>query len=94
MATQPQETDWTAVIARSLGYLCLHQAKLDGETLVRQADFLQRFGIPRGEAAVLLGSSEESLRVMDRRQAKKTTQKKNTKKTTGKKSTAKKTRRR
>lgn len=76
MGTQPQETDWTAVIARALGYLCLHQAKLDGETLVRQADFLERFGIPRGEAAVLLGSTEASLRVMDSRQAKKRTTKK------------------
>lgn len=56
-----------AVVAKTLAFLCLHQAKLQDETLVKQADFLERFGIPRAEAAVLLGSSEGSLKVMDRR---------------------------
>lgn len=69
---EPQEIDWTAVIARTLGFLCIHQAKLQDETLVKQADFLERFGIPRSEAAVILGSSEKSLYEMDRRSRAKT----------------------
>jgi len=91
MAKEPQEVDWTAVIARALGFLCLHQAKLQDETVVKQADFLGRFGIPRSEAAVLLGSTEASLKVMDARQKRrgKSTAKKSTAKSTVKKSTAK-----
>lgn len=67
MAREAPEIDWTAVIARTLGFLCIHQAKLQDETFVKQADFLERFGIPRSEAAVILGSSEKSLYEMDRR---------------------------
>jgi hypothetical protein len=67
MPRETQEIDWTAVIARALAFLCLHRAKLQDETLVKQANFLERFGIPRSEAAVLLGSSEESLKVIYRR---------------------------
>ena len=55
MAREAQDIDWTAVIARTLGFLCIHQAKLQDETLVKQADFLERFGIPRSEAAVPAG---------------------------------------
>lgn len=88
MAREAQETDWTAVIARTLAFLCVQQAQLQDETLVKQADFLERFGIPRSEAAVVLGSSAASLQVMDSRQkgrAKKTTKKKTNSKRAAKK---------
>jgi hypothetical protein len=84
MAREAQAVDWTAVIARALGFLCIHQAKLQDETLVTQADFLQRFGIPRSEAAVILGTSEKSLSEMDR-QRKSRGKKTRVKKTTSKK---------
>jgi hypothetical protein len=84
MARETPETDWTAVIARTLGFLCLHQAGLQDETMVKQADFLARFGIPRGEAAAVLGSSEKSLNEMERQQKARAS-----KSTTAKKSSAK-----
>lgn len=68
MAREAPETDWTAVIARALGYLCVHQAGMKDETLVKQAEFLARFGIPRAEAAGLLGTTEKSLNEMARQQ--------------------------
>lgn len=79
MAKQAAETDWSAVIGRALCFLCLHEADLKEKTLTEQADFLERFGIPRNEAAILLGSTPASLNVMDSR-----------KRTTGGKSTRKK----
>lgn len=84
MAREVQETDWTAVIARTLGFLCIHQAKLQNETLLKQAEFLERFGIPRSEAGPILGSSEKSLNDMERAQ-----QKARATKTTAKKTTTK-----
>ena len=91
-STQPPEVDWTAVIARALAFLCVRQAQLEGETLVEQANFLERFGIPRAEAAQILGTTQKSLTEMDRQQrgrqaksgAKKTVSKK--KVSTGRKS--------
>lgn len=68
MAREVQETDWTAVIARTLAFLCIRQGKLEKETLLKQAEFLERFGIPRAEGAVILGSSEKSLNDMERQQ--------------------------
>jgi hypothetical protein len=66
--TREQEAvDWAAVTARALAFLCVRQAKMEGETLLDQASFLERFGIPRAEAAVILGSTDQSLAVMDRR---------------------------
>lgn len=88
MGREAQETDWTAVIARTLAFLCVQQVQLQDETLVKQADFLEGFGIPRSEAAVVLGSSAASLQVMDSRQKGRT--KKTTKKTTARKTAAKK----
>jgi hypothetical protein len=70
MAREAPETDWNAVIAKALAFLCIHQAGLQNETLVRQADFLQRFGLPRSEVALILGTSEGSLGVMMRRKKK------------------------
>ena len=49
--------------ARALGYLCLHFADLGEKTVLERADFLMGLGLPRREAAVVLGSTDESLRV-------------------------------
>lgn len=59
----PTETDWTAVAARAQAYQALHLAELGGESLVVRAGFLMTLGLPRAEAALLLRSTDESLRV-------------------------------
>lgn len=70
MATnsQLQDVDWVAVTARALAFLCVRQAQVDGESLVEQATFLERFGIPRAEAATILGTTQKSLTEMERQQ--------------------------
>lgn len=55
--------DWTPPVGRSLGLLCLHAEELRGAALVDQWLFLERLGFPRDEAARILGTSAESLRV-------------------------------
>ena len=57
------ETDWTAVAARALAFLCLDRADMRTKTFLEQSKFLERFGIPRREAARILASTDESLRV-------------------------------
>lgn len=67
MPAQADDQDWTSVIGRSLAFLCLHYAEMRTKTLMEQAEFLARLGVSRREAAVILGSTEESLSVMARR---------------------------
>lgn len=55
--------EWLPVVGRSMGLLCLHAEELRGAPLVDQWLFLERLGLPREEAARLLGTSAESLRV-------------------------------
>jgi hypothetical protein len=62
--TDPQETDWLAVVGRSLAFLCLVQADLRDKELAPQGSFLEALGVGRREAAKLLGTSEGSLRVL------------------------------
>ena len=64
--------NWEPFIGRALGYLCLHLADMRSKTLLEQADFLMGFGLPRKEAAVVLGTSDESLRVLASQRAKRT----------------------
>jgi hypothetical protein len=64
------ETDWSAVIGRSLAFLCLHHGDMRDKTLVEQSEFLDRLGVPTADQAPLLGTNSNSLRVM-RSQAKK-----------------------
>ena len=63
--------DWTPFIGRTLAYLCLHFADLTGKTRLEQADFLMALGLPRNEAASVLGTTDESLRVMANQRARK-----------------------
>ena len=55
--------DWQLVMGRALGILCLHAEELRGAPLVDQWFFLERLGFPRDEAAKILGTTAESLRV-------------------------------
>jgi hypothetical protein len=59
----PNETNWTAVAARAQAYQALHLADLGNASLVVRANFLMTLGLPRAEAAALLGSTDDSLRV-------------------------------
>lgn len=57
-----RETDWQAVIAKALAFLCLDKADLRSAKVAEQAAFLECLGLPRSDVARLLNSSEDSLR--------------------------------
>lgn len=61
MADIDDGPDWQAVGARSLAYIALHQAGLREKDLATQGRFLETLGLPRREAAALLGTSPASL---------------------------------
>ena len=62
-----QQSDWVAVIGRSLAFLCLSEADLRDKDLAQQADLLQALGLSRADAARVLGTSADSLRVLQSR---------------------------
>ena len=66
---QPEEYDWTPFVGRALAFLCLHFASPSGATVLDRANFLMGLGLPRREAAVVLGSSDESLQKLAKRAA-------------------------
>jgi hypothetical protein len=86
---QAPEVDRMAVTARALAFLCVRQAQVESETLLDKATFLERFGIPLGEAATILGTTQKSLTEMERQQktrrSKATTKKAAAKRSTGSK---------
>jgi len=65
--TTNDDIDWTPIIGRALSFLCLHYSDLTDKSLVEQADLLGKLGVPRKEAAQILGTSDDSLRVMQGR---------------------------
>lgn len=69
-STQLEKFDWDPFIGRALGYLCLHFTDLGKKTVIERADFLMALGLPRREAAAVLGTSDESLRVLANQRAK------------------------
>ena len=52
------------VIGRSLAFLCLQNSEAKGRTVLEKAEFLSALGLPFADAAKMLGSTAESLRVM------------------------------
>jgi hypothetical protein len=58
-----EATNWEVVSGRALAVLCLHAEGHRGEPLVDQWLFLDRLGMPRDDAAALLSTTSESLRV-------------------------------
>jgi len=69
-SNETEGSQWLAVIGRCLAYLCLKSANLGDEKLSDQADFLSRFGLSRADCATILGSTDESLRVLKHREEK------------------------
>jgi hypothetical protein len=62
-----QETvNWSAVIARCLAYLCLKNSKFADGSLLEQAGFLEKLGLPLEDRAGVVGSSAASLRELAR----------------------------
>jgi hypothetical protein len=59
-----EETDWLAVIARSLAFICLDKANLREKSVGEQAGFLQNLGLPRKDAALMLKTTVNSLQVL------------------------------
>lgn len=59
-----EDFDWQPFVGRCLAYLCLDRADLASSTVLERAEFLMRLGLPRKEAAVIVGSSDDSLRVL------------------------------
>jgi len=55
-----------AIIARCLAFLCLDKADLRTEKVSAQAQFLERLGLNRRDAAQILNTSADSLRVLAR----------------------------
>jgi len=70
MPTTTEEFDWQPFIGRSLGFLCLHLADMRSKGVLEQAELLMKLGLPRREAAIVVGSTDESLRVLARSKAK------------------------
>jgi hypothetical protein len=72
MAKDPiNKTDWAEVTAKAQALLVLNQAGLSEKKLTEKARFLMVLGLSRADAAALLGSTDESLRVSFGREAKK-----------------------
>jgi hypothetical protein len=67
-----EEFDWDPFIGRALGYLCLHLGDMRKQSVLEQAEFLMSFGLPRREAATIVGSTDDSVRVLMSNKAKKT----------------------
>jgi hypothetical protein len=63
--------EWLPFIGRALALLCLHAADMRSDTVLEQADFIMALGLSRAEAARVLASSAESLRVLAAQRAKK-----------------------
>ena len=65
-----EEYDWQPFIARALAYLALDSADMGSSTTLERAEFLMKLGLPRKEAALVVGSSDESIRVLAAQKAK------------------------
>ena len=65
-----EKENWLPVVAKALAVLALHQSELGTSDISVKAEFLEGLGIPRAEAAQMLGTSSESLRVMMARKKK------------------------
>lgn len=66
------DTDWLAVIGRSLSYLCLEQARRQDpdkfDTVAKKVKFLLGIGLPADAAAYVAGSTPASVAELARRQ--------------------------
>lgn len=57
------EFDWVPFIGHCVAILCLRATDMAERPLLDRAEYLMGLGLPRREAAAVLGSTDESLRV-------------------------------
>lgn len=65
------EINWVAVTARCLAYLCLKNSRYADKSILDQAQFLEKLGLPIEDRASIVGSSAASLRELSRQSKKK-----------------------
>ncbi len=70
MKNNENEMNWSAVIGQCLAYLCLKNSPYSDKSLLEQAQFLEKLGLPIEDRAGVVGSTPASLRELSR-QAKK-----------------------
>jgi len=61
--TASQEPQWLPVIARALSYLCINATDLREADLTQKALLLDGLGLSRRDVALLLGTTEDTVRV-------------------------------
>ncbi len=66
MPNEGQEPNWSAVIARCLAYLCLKNSEYRDKSVLEQAAFLEKLGLPMDDRAGVVGSTPGSLRELAR----------------------------
>lgn len=59
--------NWSAVTARCLAYLCLKNSRYADKSILEQAQFLEKLGLPLDDCAGVVGSTAASLRELSRR---------------------------
>ncbi len=66
MPDDGQDENWSAVIARCLAYLCLKNSEYRDKSVLDQAAFLEKLGLPIHDRAGVVGSTPASLRELAR----------------------------
>jgi hypothetical protein len=56
------EVNWSAITARCLAYLCLKNSRCADKSILEQAEFLEKLGLPLEDRAGVVGSTPASLR--------------------------------
>ncbi len=67
MKDSEEEVNWSAVTARCLAYLCLKNSRYADKSILEQAQFLEKLGLPLEDRAGVVGSTAASLRELSRR---------------------------
>ncbi len=66
MKEAEDEVSWSAVTARCLAYLCLKNSRYANQSLLEQAQFLEKLGLPLEDRAGVVGTTPASLRELSR----------------------------
>lgn len=66
MKSEDVEVNWSAITARCLAYLCLKNSHHANKSVLEQADFLEKLGLPLEDRAGVVGSTAASLRELSR----------------------------
>ncbi len=66
MKNNDDEVNWAAVTARCLAYLCLKNSRYGDKSILEQAQFLEKLGLPLEDRAGVVGSTPASLRELAR----------------------------